>query len=286
MAVTNFDVYKEAKMSLYKRLTSEELARKYEDFVYKTAEKFSTFMDLPFDDLVQDSYIGLLLAYDKFDIDLAYQKMEETGKKLETIFKSYAYFYMYDICYKDNNRHIHHVYFPDKMCSDIKKVCNLEEEMKISHPSRNPNEKLELCSDKLNMSPMRIKELLKIHYFYDDMLSRKDEDGRDINVPLLIFDIADDTIDLEMDVLNSILLEEIYKHIFDTLTDRERRVIFLRYGFDDGHEYTFEETAKKFYVTRERIRQIEAKAIRKLRKKIFKNFREVYDERMCDRERY
>ena len=115
----------------------------------------------------------------------------------------------------------------------------------------------------MQMPPGRIDEIMKL---YGDTISLDNPVGEDEDVSLLNM-IADDSMAEQYKTAEySHLKQEVYE-ILQTLNDREQMIIRLRFGFEDGRIWTLEEVGNIYHVTRERIRQIEAKAIRKLRQK-------------------
>ena len=111
------------------------------------------------------------------------------------------------------------------------------------------------------MAPDKVREVLKIA---QEPVSLETPIGEEDDSHLGDF-IEDDVIESPVDYTNRILLREQLDEVMDTLTDREENVLRLRFGLDDGKMRTLEDVGKVFNVTRERIRQIEAKALRKLR---------------------
>ncbi len=113
----------------------------------------------------------------------------------------------------------------------------------------------------LNMAPDKVREVLKIA---QEPVSLETPIGEEDDSHLGDF-IEDDVIESPVDYTNRVLLREQLDEVMDTLTDREENVLRMRFGLDDGRMHTLEDVGKQFKVTRERIRQIEAKAIKKLR---------------------
>ena len=107
----------------------------------------------------------------------------------------------------------------------------------------------------------KVREILKVS---QDPVSLEAPVGEEEDSHLGDF-IADDDIPAPQDVASQMLLKEELNEVLDTLSEREARVLRLRFGLDDGRNRTLEEVGREFKVTRERIRQIEAKALRKLR---------------------
>ena len=120
---------------------------------------------------------------------------------------------------------------------------------------------LEELAERMGVSIERVSEIQKIA---QDPVSLETPIGEDEDSHLGDF-IPDDDIPLPSDAAAATLLKEQLMQVLSTLTPREEKVLRLRFGIDDGRQRTLEEVGKEFNVTRERIRQIEAKALRKLR---------------------
>ena len=116
-------------------------------------------------------------------------------------------------------------------------------------------------ADRMGLSEQRVCEIQKIA---QDPISLENPVGEEEDSKIGDF-VEDDTIKSPMETASQTILKEQLLAAIDTLTPREQKVIRLRYGLDDSHPRTLEEVGKEFEVTRERIRQIEAKALRKLR---------------------
>ena len=119
----------------------------------------------------------------------------------------------------------------------------------------------EEIAEYMGLTPERVAEIQKIA---QDPISLENPVGEEDDSKIADF-IEDESIRSPMEVATQNLLKEQLMAVIDTLTPREQKVIRLRYGLDDCHPRTLEEVGKEFNVTRERIRQIEAKALRKLR---------------------
>jgi RNA polymerase primary sigma factor len=119
----------------------------------------------------------------------------------------------------------------------------------------------EEIAEKMDISVDRVREILKIS---QEPVSLETPIGEDEDSHLGDF-IQDDNAPVPADAATFTLLKEQLKEVLDTLTDREQKVLILRFGLEDGRYRTLEEVGREFNVTRERIRQIEAKALRKLR---------------------
>jgi RNA polymerase primary sigma factor len=117
-------------------------------------------------------------------------------------------------------------------------------------------------ADSLNLTPERVEEIIDL--FHHEPVSLETPVGEDEDSRLGDF-VEDRASPAPTEVASQQLLKEQVDRVLDELSEREKRVIQLRFGLKDGHPRTLEEVGKEFSVTRERIRQIEAKALRKLR---------------------
>jgi RNA polymerase primary sigma factor len=115
---------------------------------------------------------------------------------------------------------------------------------------------------RLNMTPEKVEEITDL--FYHEPISLETPIGDEENSRLGDF-VEDETSPAPTEVASQELLKEQIDNVLNELTEREKKVLQLRFGLNDGHTHTLEEVGRVFNVTRERIRQIEAKALRKLR---------------------
>lgn len=204
---------------------------------------------LDFEDLIQLGFIGLLKGAERFDASLGYQ------------FSTYAIYWIKQTISRGICDVGYTIRIPVHMIERIRKVTNLDNQYGVV--GYDYKKRLELISENLHISKDDIEEcfLLRkniLNYTSLDIPVGEEEETAMLDViPFEQERIEDIVARMELkDELNEVLLE---------LTDREEKVLRLRYGLDDGRYRTLEEVGKEFHVTRERIRQIEAKALRKLK---------------------
>ena len=242
----------EEEQELFKRYEAgdaearDRIIRSNLRLVISVAKRYVGGSNLSIMDLIQEGNLGLIKAVEKYDYSKGFK------------FSTYATWWIRQAITRAIADQARTIRIPVHMVETINRLIRTSRQL-LQELGREPTP--EEIAEKMEMPVERVREIMKIS---QDPVSLETPIGEEEDSHLGDF-IQDDHVQVPVDAATYTLLHEQLMEVLDTLTEREQKVLRLRFGLDDGRPRTLEEVGRQFNVTRERIRQIEAKALRKLR---------------------
>lgn len=233
-------------------LAKEEICIKNKRLVYKYAYGYDKYYNhkLDFQDLVQVGFLGLLTGAEKFDISKGYQ------------FSTYVVYWIKQQISREIMNNGYTIRIPVHMFEKIRQLDRVEEQL-IDELKLDRLPKVEEIAEAMEMDVAEVRNLIRLRDQVKSTPSLDVSVGEDGDTPM--WELIEDTFVEPTEALSEkIALYEIFDKALAQLSPKEQKIIRLRFGLSDGERHTLEEIGQMLGVTRERIRQIEAKAIRKL----------------------